>query len=237
MFSAKLKDLRKKNSLTQEQLAEKLNVSRQAVAKWESGAGLPDIENLKNISLVFHVSTDSLLGIRIDKDMSLKNKFTIIEICLFALGIALGIVAQSFLFGFVLAIILPGSAHCIEQVTLERKFRKEGNTLSEKDVIAAQLPRDFFGRILNTDMQSKKQRIKAYMINAAILAGFLTLFRIVGAISGTDYVPAFNLLENRNFDIILGYIIGFLCSFLPILLFECILKEHIIKKYNRIGKD
>ena len=237
MLSVKLKELRKKHALTQEQLAEKLNVSRQAVAKWESGAGMPDIENLKNISLVFHVSTDSLLDVRIEKDITLKNKFTIIEICLFALGISLGIVAQSFQFGFVMAILLPGIVHSIELTTLERKYRKEGNTLSERETITAQLPRDFFGRILNTDIQSKKQRMKAYMINSAILSGFLTLFRIVGAISRTDYAPAFNLLENRNFDIILGYIIGFLCSFFPILLFECILKEHIIKKYNRIGKD
>ena len=125
MLSVKLKELRKKHALTQEQLAEKLNVSRQAVAKWESGAGMPDIENLKNISLVFHVSTDSLLDVRIEKDITLKNKFTIIEICLFALGISLGIVAQSFQFGFVMAILLPGIVHSIELTTLERKYRKE----------------------------------------------------------------------------------------------------------------
>lgn len=57
----KLKDTRKKAGLTQEQLAEKLCVSRQAITKWESDKGIPDIENLQNISKLFGVSIDSLL--------------------------------------------------------------------------------------------------------------------------------------------------------------------------------
>jgi len=48
-FNENLKYLRKEAKLTQEQLAEKLNVSRQAVTKWESGQSLPDIQNLKEI--------------------------------------------------------------------------------------------------------------------------------------------------------------------------------------------
>ena len=43
---------RKEKKLTQEQLADKLNVSRQAVTKWESGQSLPDIQNLKEIQLL-----------------------------------------------------------------------------------------------------------------------------------------------------------------------------------------
>ena len=61
MFSDKLKTLRKQAQLSQEQLAEKLNVSRQAVTKWETGAGVPDIENLRAISALFRVSLDDLL--------------------------------------------------------------------------------------------------------------------------------------------------------------------------------
>jgi len=45
MFSEKIKELRKKKGLTQEDLANALNVSRQAITKWESGDGRPDIEN------------------------------------------------------------------------------------------------------------------------------------------------------------------------------------------------
>lgn len=45
-FAEKLKSIRKKAGLSQEQLAEKLGVSRQAVTKWETETGIPDIENM-----------------------------------------------------------------------------------------------------------------------------------------------------------------------------------------------
>lgn len=57
----KIKECRKKAGLSQEQLAEKLCVSRQAITKWESNRGIPDIGNLQNISKLFGVSIDYLL--------------------------------------------------------------------------------------------------------------------------------------------------------------------------------
>ncbi|MCQ2592089.1 MAG: helix-turn-helix domain-containing protein [Treponema sp.] len=62
IFADKLKELRKAKNLSQEQLAEKLYVSRQAITKWENGTGLPDIENLVAISNLFNESLDSLLS-------------------------------------------------------------------------------------------------------------------------------------------------------------------------------
>lgn len=61
IFSEKLQLIRKNKGLTQEQLAEKLSVSRQAVAKWESGQGYPDISNLILISNLFNVTVDYLV--------------------------------------------------------------------------------------------------------------------------------------------------------------------------------
>jgi len=61
MFSVKLKAMRKQARMSQEQLAEKLHVSRQAVTKWETGIGVPDIENLKALSVLFHTCIDELL--------------------------------------------------------------------------------------------------------------------------------------------------------------------------------
>lgn len=58
----KIKDLRKKANITQEELAEKIGVSRQIVTKWENDSGLPDIENLKNIASLFNISIDELLN-------------------------------------------------------------------------------------------------------------------------------------------------------------------------------
>ena len=57
----KLKSARKEAGLTQEQLAVKLMVSRQAITKWEADKGMPDIENLKSLSQLLGVSIDYLL--------------------------------------------------------------------------------------------------------------------------------------------------------------------------------
>lgn len=57
----KLKQIRCKFNLSQESLAEIINVSRQAITKWESDNGLPDINNLKELSKVFGITVDYLL--------------------------------------------------------------------------------------------------------------------------------------------------------------------------------
>lgn len=61
IFAEKLKLIRKNEGFTQEELAEKLAVSRQAVAKWEAGQVYPDISNLIQISNLFHVTVDYLV--------------------------------------------------------------------------------------------------------------------------------------------------------------------------------
>jgi len=61
-FAEKLKALRKQFKLSQEQLAEKIGVSRQAITKWETEGGLPDIENLLAIAALFSVPIDDLLS-------------------------------------------------------------------------------------------------------------------------------------------------------------------------------
>lgn len=62
----KIKELRKKANISQEELAEKVGVSRQAVTKWESDAGLPDLDNLKSIASLFNISIDELLDYKRD---------------------------------------------------------------------------------------------------------------------------------------------------------------------------
>ena len=60
-FSEKLQELRKSRSMTQEELAEALFVSRTAISKWESGRGYPSIDSLKEISRFFSVTIDELI--------------------------------------------------------------------------------------------------------------------------------------------------------------------------------
>ena len=61
-FNEKLQELRKQKGLTQEELAQKLYVSRTAISKWESGRGYPNIESLKAIAKFFSVTVDELLS-------------------------------------------------------------------------------------------------------------------------------------------------------------------------------
>lgn len=61
-FNKKLQELRKQKGLTQEELAEKLYVSRAAISKWESGRGYPSIDSLKLIARFFSVTVDELLS-------------------------------------------------------------------------------------------------------------------------------------------------------------------------------
>ena len=60
-FHQRLYEVRKRSGMTQSELAEKLNVSRQAVSRWEMGTAKPDFENLIAISKLFGVSIDYLL--------------------------------------------------------------------------------------------------------------------------------------------------------------------------------
>ncbi|MDD6794918.1 MAG: DUF5680 domain-containing protein [Clostridiaceae bacterium] len=73
-FAEKFKNIRKEKRLSQEDIAKKLNISRQAVAKWETSQGYPDISNLIQISDILHITIDEL--VKEDRDC---NKSTIEE--------------------------------------------------------------------------------------------------------------------------------------------------------------
>jgi len=78
-FAEKLKTLRTKAQLTQDELAKELYVSRTAISKWESGRGYPNIESLKAIAKFFSVTLDELLSSGevltiAEEDSKLKDK-------------------------------------------------------------------------------------------------------------------------------------------------------------------
>lgn len=60
-IGGKIQELRKLSGMTQEQLAEKLDISRQTISKWESGSTLPDLESVLKLCRLFHISLDDLL--------------------------------------------------------------------------------------------------------------------------------------------------------------------------------
>ena len=74
IFSEKLLTLRKAKGITQEQLAEKLDVSRQSISKWESGQSIPELEKIVALSTIFDVTTDYLLKSSEIDDLSVKTE-------------------------------------------------------------------------------------------------------------------------------------------------------------------
>ena len=85
-FNEELQKLRTNENLTQEELAEKLYVSRAAISKWESGRGYPSIDSLKAIAKYFHVTIDELIGSEeivdlAEQDMKSSNKKYTALIC------------------------------------------------------------------------------------------------------------------------------------------------------------
>ena len=73
MISMRIRELRKQAKLSQEMMAEKIGVSRQAITKWETGLGVPDIENLIAIADLFKLSLDELMGRDIEHETLAKD--------------------------------------------------------------------------------------------------------------------------------------------------------------------
>ena len=82
-ISTKLKELRIKEGLSQEKLAEQLMVSRQAVSKWENGEALPDMENMVALAKLYNISLDELVGINTNNvgydEAAFQESETVIE--------------------------------------------------------------------------------------------------------------------------------------------------------------
>lgn len=73
-FAEKITTLRKSRDLTQEQLAERLGVSRQSVSKWENGSVIPDVEKIIELSRIFDVTLDYLLKPSEIDELSVKTE-------------------------------------------------------------------------------------------------------------------------------------------------------------------
>lgn len=84
-FGKLIKEIRKKNGLTQNELANKYNVTYQAVSKWENGKNLPDMALIKQIAQDFNVSLDDMLGVSKKK----KNYIWIISLIIFVVALIL----------------------------------------------------------------------------------------------------------------------------------------------------
>lgn len=74
ILADKITEERKKNGWSQEELANQLGVSRQAVSKWESAGAIPDLQRILQMSELFGVSTDYLLKDELDEERIISNE-------------------------------------------------------------------------------------------------------------------------------------------------------------------
>lgn len=102
-FGEKLQTLRKENRMSQEKLAERINVSRQAISKWEKGVAVPDTDNIVQLSKFFQVPIEYLLLDEYDAveqveaiEKNEKKKTSEKSIYLIVLGIVIEILAVCF---------------------------------------------------------------------------------------------------------------------------------------------
>ena len=145
-FGENLKKLRKEKQLSQESLAEKLNISRQAVSKWESNSSYPDMNNLIQLKDIFNVTLDEMILIdKKDCEETLKNnpnnkddisksstyekeeRYESLIIGGFIIGIAVGFVTENFSFGLGGSFIGMGIGYILEYTKVQgilKKFQK-----------------------------------------------------------------------------------------------------------------
>ena len=95
-----IKDLRKKNNLTQRELADKYNVTYQAVSKWENGKNMPDLSLLKEMSNDFNVSLEELFDGEIKSKKNNKKYIIISIVCLVILLLLVFIIKNNGDFSF-----------------------------------------------------------------------------------------------------------------------------------------
>lgn len=82
-----IKNLRKKNNLTQDELAEKLHVSRQAISNWENAKTQPDYDTLRKISIVFNQSIEGIINNETVENKKGKNHYAFIPLISFGVSI------------------------------------------------------------------------------------------------------------------------------------------------------
>jgi len=124
-FSEKLLTLRKEKGLSQEQLAELLNVSRQAVSKWESGQTYPEIDKVIILSELFEITLDDLLknkntecvaniDVESDKEDDDDDVETSLMVGGFIIGISIGLITGNYMWGTVGCFLPLGVTYIIK---------------------------------------------------------------------------------------------------------------------------
>lgn len=179
----KIHVLRKKESLSQEQLADQLSVSRQSISKWELNESIPDTDKIIKLSKIFQVSTDFLLLNNIESEKKISPSITknenskklfIIATGMNSIGLIMSIVAQftwqsifSISFGLIIQII----SFIIFEIMNSHFDTKSGNKIFRKNFYALNiwliLPFPIF--LLFNFISSIYPRSHSYLIDVLLM--------------------------------------------------------------------
>ena len=132
-FSEKLQTLRKEKWLSQEQLAELLNISRQAVSKWESGQTYPEIDKLIKLSDLFNITLDNLIKGKTsecivnindesekEEDQTDEDPIENLMTGALLIGIVIGMITGNYIWGTVGCFLALGSTYIVKGIKIDK---------------------------------------------------------------------------------------------------------------------
>ncbi len=157
----KLKELRTTANLTQEELANRVFVSRTLVSKWESGDRYPSKENLARLAVLFQISPEELIGTKKENDK--YNKYNILSI---VYSVFCGIIT----IGFIILMILV----IIERKTLHDGWTCIGGFLICMSVLPIIIGLVFF-EIITLKKKNGYKNLELYSLFSMILVWLLSL--------------------------------------------------------------
>ena len=129
MFGDKLKKLRTDNNLTQDELAEKIMVTRTAISKWETNRGYPSIDSLKELSKLFDISIDELIQNKRQLEIAKNRKFYWVAMLFFAIAVITVLLATA----GGLPYMMPASViSVVLYIVFAQIFRQKSKNLKNK---------------------------------------------------------------------------------------------------------
>jgi len=190
MISKNINVLRRKQGLTQEKLAQKMNVSRQAITKWENGESLPDIENVRILAEIFDVSIDALVGGATRPDRrELEKQMNRLIIYLTGIGGVIFLMTlidslfnfeERHMIGFMALPILVIVGIWIKSYVIRKRLAKEGDILELQNRVSRTMT-DFLGRPLpiGRTKEARLKRIRYASLDALIFASTFMMIDLI----------------------------------------------------------